>query len=111
MPAEYTITAVQGQQIIEALNRLSNEHFIHTALFHCPHVPITPSEPYASIYNAKGMPTPFTINNQRENSPYHTGKGMESYNDKEKVQYMTANYYAFITEITGRVKFWINLTN
>lgn len=99
LPAEYTITAVQGKQSIEALERLKDERFILTSSFHCPHVPITPSEPYASMYNARDMVAPFSIEDRRENSPYSTGKVIPPYNDKEKVKYMIANYYAFVTEI------------
>jgi len=99
LPAEYTITAIQGKQTIDALERLKNEKFILTSSFHCPHVPITPSEPYASMYKPRDMITPISIGDKRENSPYFPGKASEPYNDKEKVQYMTANYYAFVTEI------------
>lgn len=99
LPAEYTITAAQGLQTIDALERLKNEQFILTCSFHCPHVPITPSEPYASMYKAEDMATPRSIEDRRENSPYHSGKVIPPYNDKEKLQYMAANYYAFVTEI------------
>jgi len=99
LPAEYTITAVQGKQTIAALDRLKNNKFILTCSFHCPHVPITPSEPYASMYKAKDMVTPISIQDRRDNSPYNPGKIESPYNEKDKVQYMTANYYAFVTEI------------
>ncbi len=99
LPAEFTITAVQGKQTMEALERLKNKQFILTASFHCPHVPITPSEPYASMYKAANMPTPLSIGDRRENSPYNPGKIESPYNEKDKVQFMTANYYAFVTEV------------
>jgi len=99
LPADYTITAVQGKQTIDALERLKNEQFILTCSFHCPHVPITPSEPYASMYKAADLLTPSSIEDRRENSPYNPGKIEPLYNEKDKVQYMTANYYAFVTEI------------
>jgi len=99
LPAQYTITAMQGKQTIDALERLKNEQFILTCSFHCPHVPITPSEPYASMYKAAEMTTPASINDRRENSPYNPGKIESPYNEQDKVQYMTANYYAFVTEI------------
>jgi arylsulfatase A-like enzyme len=99
LPAEYTITAVQGKQTIEALERLKSEQFILTCSFHCPHVPITPSEPYASMYKAMDMETPVSITDQRKNSPYNPGQIISPYSEKDKVQYMTANYYAFVTEI------------
>jgi len=99
LPAEYTITAVQGKQTIEALERLKEEQFILTCSFHCPHVPITPSEPYASMYKAGDMVTSASIADTRDNSPYNPGKIIPPYNDAEKVKYMIANYYAFVTEI------------
>ncbi len=99
LPAEYTITAVQGRQTLDALDRLKDKKFILTSSFHCPHVPITPSEPYASMYKPEAMPTSISVTDKRENSPYAPGKIFEPYNDKEKVQYMVANYYALVTEI------------
>ena len=103
LPTEHTITAVQGKQTLDALDRLKGEKFILTSSFHCPHVPITPSEPYASMYKPEEMPTPVSINDRRENSPYNPGKVLEPYNEPEKVKYMVANYYAFVTEIDSWV--------
>ncbi len=103
LPAEYTITAVQGRQSMEALERLKDEQFILTCSFHCPHVPITPSEPYASMYQAKDMLTHASLEDTRENSPYQPGEILSPYNEKEKVQYMVANYYAFVSEIDNWV--------
>ncbi|MCF8379625.1 MAG: sulfatase-like hydrolase/transferase [Bacteroidales bacterium] len=99
LPAEYTITAIQGKQAIGALERLKDEKFILTCSFHCPHVPITPSEPYASLYKTEDMITSGSIEDRRENSPYSPGKEIYPYSDREMVKYMTANYYAFVTEI------------
>jgi arylsulfatase A-like enzyme len=99
LPADFTVTAVQGKQTIEALERLKNEQFILTSSFHCPHVPITPSEPYASLYKVKNMSTPISVTDKRLNSPYNPGVVETPYNEKDKVQYMTANYYAFVTEV------------
>ena len=99
LPADYTITAIQGKQTLEALERLKGEPFVLTCSFHCPHVPITPSEPYASMYKAGDMPTPASFADTRDNSPYNPGKPIPPYNDPEKVKYMIANYYAFVTEI------------
>lgn len=99
LPAEHTITAIQAKQCINALERLKDEIFILTCSFHCPHVPITPSEPYASMYDAEKMKVSPSILDTREHSPYDTGIEKPPYNDPEKVQYMVANYYAFVTEI------------
>lgn len=103
LPANYTITAIQGQQCIQALNRLKEKQFIVTASFHCPHVPITPSEPYASMYKPKDMKPYLSITDKRSNSPYQPNMNLAPYNDKSKVQYMMANYYAFVTEIDNWV--------
>ncbi len=99
LPAEYTITAIQGKQTIEALERLKGEQFVLTCSFHCPHVPITPSEPFASMYKAAELPTSPSISDTRDNSPYRQGEKIPPYNEANKVQYMVANYYAFVTEI------------
>ena len=99
LPAEYTITAIQGKLTLEALERLKEEQFVLTCSFHCPHVPITPSEPYASMYRAGEMPVSVSISDTRDNSPYRTGEKIPPYNDSDMVQYMVANYYAFVTEI------------
>lgn len=99
LPADYTITAVQGKQTLEALERLKNNQFMITCSFHCPHVPITPSEPYASMYKARDMIPSVSVEDRRENSPYNPGKAVPPYNDKEMVKFMMANYYAFVTEI------------
>ena len=99
LPAAYTITAVQGRQAIEALERLKGERFILTCSFHCPHVPITPSDPYASMYEARKMPVSASIADTRDNSPYRPGEVIPPYNEPEMVKYMVANYYAFVTEI------------
>jgi arylsulfatase A-like enzyme len=45
------------------------------------------------------MMTPESIEDTRANSPYNPGKIISPYNEKDKVQYMTANYYAFVSEI------------
>lgn len=99
LAAEYTITAIQGRQSLQALERLKDKQFILTASFHCPHVPITPSEPYASIYKPEDMIPYASISDKRSNSPYQPNVDLAPYNDEAKVQYMMANYYAFVTEI------------
>lgn len=99
LAAEYTITAIQGKQTIQALERLKDKPFVLTASFHCPHVPITPSDPYASMYKPKDMEPYFSISDKRSNSPYNPNIEIAPYHDKAKVQYMIANYYAFVTEI------------
>ncbi len=99
LPAEYTITAVQAREAIGALDRLRDERFILTCSFHCPHVPITPSEPYVSMYKLEDMVTPVSIKDSRSNSPYNSNQVGSPYSNAEGVKYMTRNYYAFVTEI------------
>ena len=99
LPAEHTITAVQAREAIKALERIRDTRFILTCSFHCPHVPITPSEPYASMYKVDEMPVPVSIHDGRSNSPYKANQAESPYSDPEGVKYMTRNYYAFVTEI------------
>jgi arylsulfatase A-like enzyme len=99
LPSEYTITAVQGRETVDALERLKDKKFVITCSFHCPHVPITPSEPYASIYKAANMVTPVSIKDDRNNSPYKPNPLEKVYTVPQNIQYMTANYYAFVSEI------------
>lgn len=100
--AAHTITAVQAKQTIDALTRLKNVPFSITCSFHCPHSPILPSEPFAGMYDVEKMPVSLSINDDMENNPYKSANGrlqMPEYRDPEKIKYMTAAYYASVTEI------------
>lgn len=99
LPAKFTITAVQASEAIEALERIKNRRFILTCSFLSPHVPITPSEPFASMYKHSDIHTPESIHDNRINSPYQPNPLESSYTDPDKVKFMAANYYAFVTEI------------
>ena len=99
LPPEHTITAVQGKEALEALDRLKDEQFILTCSFHCPHVPITPSEPYVSMYDRNNMIPPESIHDKGDNSPYPPKKLEDMYSDEELILDMIVNYYAFVTEI------------
>ena len=102
LSAEHTITAVQGRQTIEAIERNKDKKFVITCSFHCPHSPILPSEPYASMYKPSEMPIPQTIADKMLGNPYRNSNGrlgMLEYADSAKIGYMIANYYAFVTEI------------
>ncbi len=111
VPAEHTATAFQGKQTIEALERLANQGkpFSLHCSFHCPHSPITPSEPYASMYDPEDMVPPVSISDPMDNSPYVHENGrsrMPQYADPDLIKYMIANYYAFVKEIdvwVGRI--------
>lgn len=102
LPAEHTITAVQGRQTIAALERNKDKKFIITCSFHCPHSPMLPSEPYSSMYKPSEMPVPKTISDKMEGNPYYKSNGrllMPEYADSTKIGDMIANYYGFVTEI------------
>ena len=102
LDAKHTITAVQGRQTIDALERNKDKKFVITCSFHCPHSPILPSEPYASMYKPSEMPVPRTISDKMVGNPYVNSNGrllMPEYADSTKIGYMIANYYGFVTEI------------
>lgn len=99
LPAEYTITAVQAREALDALDRLKDKKFALTCSFHCPHVPITPSEPFVSEYKLEDMVTPVSIHDDRSNSPYRPNQAELPYRIPENIKYMTRNYYAFVSEI------------
>ncbi len=103
---EHTITAIQGKQTLEALERMKDGPFTLTCSFHCPHVPITPSEPYVSMYDRNNISVPQSIHHKGENFPYAPKKFEEGYSDEELLPDMILNYYAFVTEIdewVGRI--------
>jgi len=111
VPAEHTVTAFQAKLTIAALERLAKQDkpFSLHCSFHCPHAPITPSEPYASMYDPKDMVPPVSINDPMANSPYfheNQRSKLPQYADPQKIKYMIANYYAFVKEIdiwVGRI--------
>jgi len=99
---EHTLTAFQSRQAIEAIERLKDEPFSITLSLHFPHTPITPAEPYYSMYPPEDMIPPVSIADRMENSPYRTANGrhiLTEYANTEKVKYMISNYYGLITEI------------
>ena len=109
--AEHTITAVQGRQTIEAIERNKENKFVITCSFHYPHSPILPTEPYASMYKPAEMPIPKTILDKMDGNPYIKSNGrllMPEYADSAKIGYMIANYYALVTEIDDWVGKIIN---
>jgi arylsulfatase A-like enzyme len=102
LKAEHSITAVQGRQTIDAIERNKSNKFVITCSFHYPHSPILPTEPYASMYKASEMPIPKTISDKMQGNPYIKSNGRltaTEYADSAKIGYMIANYYALVTEI------------
>ncbi|MCK5565608.1 MAG: sulfatase-like hydrolase/transferase [Planctomycetes bacterium] len=102
MDKENTLTAFQAKQTIEAIERLKDKPFSITCSFHFPHSPILPTEPYYSMYPAKNMKPPVSIDDDMANSPYQGANGrgrLKEYRDKDKIKYMISNYYGLVKEI------------
>lgn len=98
----YTMTAFQALQTIEALERLKDETFSITCSFHFPHSPMVVPEPFYSMYPVENMVVPSSINDDMQNSPYQSSNGRlnkTEYADAEKIKYMISNYYGLIAEI------------
>ncbi len=97
-----TITAIQAQQTIDAIKRNKDNRFAITCSFHSVHSPILPTQKYVDMYNVDEMPIPESISDPMTNNPYKGANGrlsMTEYSDPRKVQYMTQNYYALVTEV------------
>lgn len=102
MDKEHTLTAFQAKQTIEAIERLKDKPFSITCSFHFPHAPMLPTEPYCSMYPAKDMAVPVSIDDDMSNSPYAGANGRlekKEYADPDKIKYMISNYYGLIKEI------------
>jgi arylsulfatase A-like enzyme len=102
VPKEYTFTAFQARETIEAIERLKDATFSITCSFHFPHAPMLPSSPYYNMYPAKEMVPPVSINDAMDNSPYINANGRREnteYADAEKIKYMISNYYGLIKEL------------
>jgi arylsulfatase A-like enzyme len=102
IPKEYTLTAFQAKETIEAIERLKDTNFSITCSFHFPHAPMLPPEPYYSMYPAEEMQPPVSIADDMENSPYGTANGRlanPEYSDPENIKYMISNYFGLVKEI------------
>ncbi len=102
VPKEHSFTAFQAKECIEAIERLKDKPFSITCSFHFPHAPIIVPEPYYSMYPAKDMIPPVSINDDMENSPYKNANGrlgLPDFSDPEKIKYMISNYYGLVKEI------------
>ena len=99
---EFSMTAFQAKQTIEALERLKDSTFSITCSFHSPHAPMLPTAPYYNMYPIKDMVVPVSINDDMLNSPYKKMNGRldhPEYADPEKVKYMISSYYGLIKEV------------
>ncbi len=102
MPLEGSATAFQGQQTLDALDRLNGAPFSLTCSFHFPHSPILPVHPYADLFDPKEMPIPVSLHDPMTNNPYidaNGRRGMPEYSDPNKIKYMISNYYALVKEV------------
>ena len=99
---EYSMTAFQAKQTMEALERLKDSTFSITCSFHSPHAPMLPTAPYYNMYPIKDMVVPVSINDDMQNSPYKKMNGRlehPEYADPEKVKYMISSYYGLVKEV------------
>ena len=99
---EYSITAFQARQTIDALERLKDSAFSITCSFQSPHSPMLPTKPYSTMYPVKKMVAPVSIGDNMENSPYKKMNGRlenTEYADPEKVKYMISSYYGLVKEV------------
>ncbi len=109
MEKDYTMTAFQAKQTLEAIERLKDTVFSITCSFHFPHSPMLTPEPYYGMYPVEDMIPPVSIHDPMSNSPYIKSNSRQSrteYADPEKIKYMISEYYGIITEIdewTGEI--------
>lgn len=102
IPKEYSLTAFQAKETIEAIERLKHYSFSLTCSFHFPHTPMLPPEPYYSMYLAKDMVPLFSQGDNMNNSPHKNANGrlgLPEYSDPRKIKYMISNYYGLIKKI------------
>ncbi len=106
---EYTMTAFQAKQTLEAIERLKDTTFSITCSFHFPHSPMLVPEPYYGMYPVAEMIPPVSLNDPMNNSPYVNSNSRQKrteYADPDKIKYMISEYYGIITEIddwTGKI--------
>jgi arylsulfatase A-like enzyme len=102
IPDGYSITAMQGEETMEALGRLKNQPFSLTCSFHLPHAPMLPTAKYYQMYPPDKMKVPASIYDNMENSPYKKSNGRldnPEYADSAKIKYMISDYYGLIKEV------------
>lgn len=102
LDVDYTMTAFQAKQTLEAIERLKDTTFSITCSFHFPHSPMLVPEPYYGMYPVAEMVPPVSINDPMSNSPYvssNSRKNRTEYADPDKIRYMISEYYGIITEI------------
>jgi len=109
IPKEYSITAMQAKDTINALKRVKGKPFSITCSFHLPHAPMTPTKPYHGMYALKDMQPAASISDPKDNSPYkNAAKHHQApeYSDPDKIRYMMSNYFGLVHEVdhwVGRI--------
>ena len=99
---EFSLTAFQAKQTLEALERLKDSTFSITCSFHFPHAPMLPTKPYSKRYPARKMVAPLSIGDKMENSPYEKANGRlehPEYANPENIKYMISSYYGLVSEL------------
>lgn len=102
IPDEYSITAMQARETMDALERMKDQPFSLTCSFHLPHAPMLPTAKYYQMYPPGSMKAPISINDNMENSPYKKSNGrLENleYTDSVKIKYMISEYYGLVKEV------------
>lgn len=102
IPDEFSITAMQAEETIEAISRLKDQPFSITCSFHLPHAPMLPTAKYYQMYQSDKMKVPVSINDDMENSPYKKSNGRlenPEYADSAKIKYMISDYYGLVKEV------------
>mmetsp|Transcript_11183 Transcript_11183/g.23556 ORF Transcript_11183/g.23556 Transcript_11183/m.23556 type:complete len:858 (-) Transcript_11183:609-3182(-) len=98
-----SITTQQAIETIDALERLAQgdrPFSLHLSL-HSPHAPMIPTKKYYDMYNPDDMAVPASLKDEMDNSAYSSlmSQRLPGYDDPEKVQRWTANYFGLITEV------------
>jgi len=104
--AGHSSTAMDANDILNAINSLGDERFSLTVSFRAPHPPFTPTEPFASLFRPEDMTLPPNFLDDMENSPYleaNKRKSRPQYRDPGKVRQFAATYYGLIKEVDNWV--------
>ncbi len=102
VPSQYSSTAYQVNEVIDALDRVGDKRFNITCSISHPHAPMLPTAPYYQMYKPQDMPVPASIDDDMSNSPYADANGrkrLPEYRDKDKIKYMISDYYGLIKEV------------
>jgi len=103
VPPEHTHTAWTAKEGLEGLERLhkTGGPFTLTISISPPHPPMVLAKPYYGMYPANSIPSPASLDDRRENSPYARkyNKDPNPYRDPAKVRQMISDYYGLVAEV------------